>query len=270
MNREEPDRKPKPCVQGFGLIQATTMTPEQTQFVEDSKAYIRANRTRLCKELTDTRLHPKEEQPVSVFMAGSPGAGKTETSKAYLKQFQETDAQGNITSEVLRIDPDDYRLLVPGYTGDNSWLVQPAVSLLVERVLDRALQQKQSFLLDGTFSNLEKSLDNISRCLKKDRFVQILYVYQQPQLAWNFVVARESIEGRKIPFDRFAVQFIAAQDAVQAALDTFGDQIRVEVLVKPIDNGRHLHHPDVKRLDAVVPRGLKLEDIYTLCHQELP
>lgn len=252
------------------MIQALNMTPEQEQFVEESKAFVRANRTRLSRELTDISRYPKEEQPVSVFMAGSPGAGKTETSKAYLEQFRETDSLGAPSFEVLRIDPDEYRELIPGYTGDNSWLVQPAVSLLVERVLDRALQQKQSFLLDGTFANLQKSLDNIARSLDRDRFVQILYVYQEPQLAWNFVMARESVEGRKIPFDRFAAQFIAAQEFVQAALDKFGDQIRVEVLVKPIDNGRHLHHADVKRLDTVVPRGFSLKDIYLLCDQELP
>lgn len=262
--------KPEPCVQGYGLIQALNMTPEQEQFVEESKAFVRENRTRLSKELTDISRYPKEEQPVSVFMAGSPGAGKTETSKAYLEQFRETDALGGPSFEVLRIDPDEYRVLIPGYTGDNSWLVQPAVSLLVERVLDRALRQKQSFLLDGTFANLQKSLDNIARSLDRDRFVQILYVYQEPELAWNFVMARESVEGRKIPFDRFAAQFIAAQESVQAALDKFGDKIRVEVLIKPIDNGRHVHHADVKRLDAVVQRRFNLEDIYLLCDQELP
>lgn len=128
-------------MQGYGLIQALNMTPEQEQFVEESKAFVRENRTRLSKELTDISRYPKEEQPVSVFMAGSPGAGKTETSKAYLEQFRETDALGG-----------------PSF----------------------------------------------------------------------------------------------------------------EVLIKPIDNGRHVHHADVKRLDAVVQRRFNLEDIYLLCDQELP
>lgn len=239
--------------------------------IDSAIAFIKSNRTALSKRLTDKNIYPSEDMPVSVFMAGSPGAGKTETSKAFLKQFEETNEKGEVTFQVLRIDPDEYRAFIPGYTGDNSWLVQPAVSLLVERVLDTALKQKQSFLLDGTFANVAKSLDNIERSLNKDRFVQILYVYQHPSLAWEFVLAREAVEGRKIPFDRFASQFVAAQNSVQAAIDRFGDQVLVEVLVKPIDNTkRHTHHYSVKCLEDVVPRGFSIEDIYSLCQQELP
>nr|WP_182312144.1 zeta toxin family protein [Comamonas testosteroni] len=146
------------------------MTEQEQQFIEEAKAWVKAHRTELSRSITDTARYPREDAPVSVFMAGSPGAGKTETSKAYIEQFSEE------TQEVLRIDPDEYRELIPGYTGANSWLVQPAVSLLVERVLDRALTQKQSFILDGTFSNLSKSIDNIRRSLDRGRFVQILYV----------------------------------------------------------------------------------------------
>lgn len=247
------------------------MTPEEKLFSEQAKTYIRAHRKALSRVLTDITKHPSEDMPVSVFMAGSPGAGKTETSKAYLKQFEEVNIKGEVTYEILRIDPDEYRALIPGYTGGNSWLVQSAVSLLVERVLDDALKQKQSFLLDGTFANAEKSLDNIARSLKKERFVQILYVYQEPSLAWEFVLAREAVEGRKIPFARFAHQFVAAQNSVQQAIERFGDQIQVEVLVKPIDNSeRHIHYSSVRRLKDVVPCDLGVEEIYSLCNQELP
>lgn len=238
------------------------MTEQEQQFIEEAKAWVKAHRTELSRSITDTARYPREDAPVSVFMAGSPGAGKTETSKAYIEQFSEE------TQEVLRIDPDEYRGLIPGYTGANSWLVQPAVSLLVERVLDRALTQKQSFILDGTFSNLSKSIDNIRRSLDRGRFVQILYVYQEPHLAWGFVLAREAVEGRNIPFDRFAEQFVQAQTCVQAALQEFGDKIRVEVLVKPIDNGRAVHHADVKDLRTVLPSGYTTQEIYSLCKQE--
>ena len=240
-----------------------TLTPEEA-FIEDCKNYIKANRARLSLEITDTSRYPRENQPVSVFMAGSPGAGKTETSRAYVAQFSE---QGN---EVLRIDPDEYRQYIPGYNGGNSWMVQSAVSLLVERVIDRALHQKQSFILDGTFANLQKSIDNIKRCLDRGRFVQILYVYQTPSLAWHFVTAREAIEGRNIPFERFAEQFIQAQASVQAAIDTFSDQIGVEVLVKPIDNGRPMHHSNVRSLAEVISESFTKEEIYAACNQELP
>lgn len=234
-------------------------TPIELELIESAKTWVKAHRSELAKKLTDTAQYPKEASPVSVFMAGSPGAGKTETSRAFIEQFSEEGIN------ILRIDPDEYRPLIPGYNGKNSWCVQPAVSLLVERVLDRALQQGQSFLLDGTFSNTQKSIENIGRSLKRDRFVQVMFVYQEPGLAWEFVQAREALEGRNIPFDRFVEQFIQSQESVQAAINEFTDRIRVEVLVKPIDNGRPVHHADVKDLRNVIKRSYSKEEIYQIC-----
>ena len=60
-----------------------------------------------------------------------------------------------IPESTIRIDADDYReeFRDQGYTGDNSWLFQPAVSVLVEKIHDFAIDQKQSFILDGTLTN---------------------------------------------------------------------------------------------------------------------
>lgn len=69
--------------------------------------------------------------------------------------------------EILRIDPDELRCEFADYTGGNAWLFQSAVSVLVEKIHDLALKQKQSFLLDGTLSNYRKAEQNISRSLKK-------------------------------------------------------------------------------------------------------
>jgi hypothetical protein len=60
------------------------------------------------------------------------------------------------------------------------------------------LKQRQSFLLDGTLASYEVAQGNIERALGKGRLVQILYVYQEPLLAWTFVQAREACEGRRI------------------------------------------------------------------------
>lgn len=209
--------------------------------------YARSNKKRIARNLTDRQRYPSETHPVSVFMAGSPGAGKTEFSKQYLHLLQESSG-----FEILRIDPDDYRGLIPGYVGDNSWLVQGAVTIITEKVLDLALEQKQSFLLDGTFADWPKSKSNISRCLGRGRDVEVLYVYQPPEQAWRFVQAREAQEGRMVPFTRFVDIFFRAHEAVKAALQEFGENIRVQVLVKPIDNGRHVLHSDVSDLDKVL------------------
>jgi hypothetical protein len=101
---------------------------------------------------------------------------KTQASKALLSEL----------GDFLRIDPDEFRNTVPGYDGTNSWLIRSAVSYLVQAVLDRAFKQKQSFLLDGTLSSYTVAERNIQRCIDKGRDVQIIYVYQDPKLAWDF------------------------------------------------------------------------------------
>ena len=139
-----------------------------------------------AKVFTDKAKYPTEANPVSVFMAGSPGAGKTEASKELLRETLQ-----NTKVRVLRIDPDDLRGEFPDYDGTNAWLFQGAVSILVEKIHDLALEQAQSFILDGTLAIYDRAAKNIKRSLGRGRQVQILYVYQRPELAWEFVKARE-------------------------------------------------------------------------------
>jgi adenylylsulfate kinase-like enzyme len=156
-----------------------SLTQEEKKIEDEALEFARKHKKAIAKRLTDPERFVPEDEPVSVFMAGSPGAGKTEASIELLAMVEADN------SEILRIDPDDLRLEFPGYTGDNSCLFQKGISVLVEKVHDLALKQKQSFLLDGTLSNYGKAEQNISRSLKKGRVVQILYVYQEPMLAYS-------------------------------------------------------------------------------------
>lgn len=105
---------------------------------------------------------PEEESAVSVFMAGSPGAGKTETAKSMISQFKKEHGV-----EVVHIENDELRKEFEDYNGLNSPLFQNAATRLVEAIHDRALKKKVSFLLDSTLSSFEKAKSNIERSLKK-------------------------------------------------------------------------------------------------------
>ena len=211
--------------------------------------FARKNKKRRCAELTDPAIFIPEKEPVSVFMAGSPGAGKTETSKELIATL-EAKQPG---SKILRIDADDMRCEFPGYNGENSWLFQGAVSIWVARILDTAHDQKQSFLLDGTLSNHDRARKNVQRCLKHGRTVQILYVYLDPIQAWQFVQARESIEGRHIPPAKFIGQYFAARQVVNALKEEFGASIKVDLLFKPNDNTEKLYRAGIDKIDYHVP-----------------
>lgn len=153
------------------------MNSMESQIAEEAVAFARANRRHIARELTDPAIYMPEAEPVSVFMAGSPGAGKTEASIELLGSFPGWN--------ILRIDPDELRDRFPGYTGGNAWLFQSAVARIVDAVLDKAFERQLSFVLDGTFASYEVARRNVKRSLDRGRVVQILYVYQEPRLAWG-------------------------------------------------------------------------------------
>ena len=184
-------------------------------------------------------------------MAGSPGAGKTEASKSLAKTFP----------GFLRIDPDDLRQHIPNYNGANSWLVQEAVSRIVERILDKAFQQKQSFLLDGTLSSYAVAERNIQRCINKRREILIIYVYQDPKPAWNFVCARELQEGRRIPPERFVDQFFRSHEVVNALKVKFAQAITIDVLLRDVGQSERSYHANVSDLNHVVPIKYSREQV---------
>ncbi|MEL4381912.1 zeta toxin family protein [Shewanella algae] len=190
---------------------------------------------------------PEEEAPVSVFMAGSPGAGKTETARAIIRAFADEHGQG-----LVHIENDELRKEFEDYNGLNSPLFQRPATLLVEAVHDKALKNGVSFILDSTLSSFEKAKDNIQRSLDKHRFVEIIFVYQDPEQAWQLVKARERVEGRRVPEAVFVEQFLASQRVVSELKSHFGDQIEIMFIEKNIDGNNDKPHFNVTDIDALL------------------
>lgn len=208
------------------------MTLQDRSVSERALIFAKANRTRIARELACLTKYPGERCPVSVFMAGSPGAGKTEVSKSFIRLMEDGG------TSALRIDPDDFRVYFPEYNGANSSLFQRGLTLVVERTIDLVYQQNQSFLLDGTLANFAVARKNIQRALdKENRSAQIIYVYQKPELAWEFVLAREAVEGRNIPCKEFIRQSYASKTTVCGLKREFLGHLQVDVLIKDTDGG---------------------------------
>ncbi|MGR6780666.1 zeta toxin family protein [Moritella viscosa] len=225
------------------------------KIISDAIAFAKKNRTAIARRLTDKKKYPPEENPVSVFMAGSPGAGKTEVSK-YLVE----DLGGNI----IRLDPDELREQFPDYNGSNSSLFQRGITPIVEKVLDLLFQNDQSFFLDGTLSNLSIAQRNIDRALKRNRGVLIIFVYQEPELAWEFVQAREKIEGRKILPETFVEQFFGSQNVVDEIKKKYEKQVRVDLLIKNNDGSVRKYHANIQIIDHHLKVKRTREDVKAL------
>jgi hypothetical protein len=232
-----------------------TLTRDEQIAWDQAIQFAKSNKKKIGKRLTSLASYPAEEEPVSVFMSGSPGAGKTEASLALLNLFT--------NSPILRVDPDELRNEFEGYTGGNAYIFQGAVSILVSKILDYALSQRQSFLLDGTLAKLDVARSNVERSLEKGRFVQILYVYQSPLLAWGFVQARERAEGRRILVEHFVEQYFAARDVVNTLKLEYGKDVHVDLLLKHIDNSDRLYKAGVDKIDYHIPERFTREQLIT-------
>ncbi len=197
---------------------------------ETAIEFAKKNKNRLAKELTSVAKYAPDSVPISVFMAGSPGAGKTEFSKNLIKLLEDKNER-----RVIRIDGDEIRRFFPGYAGNNSHLFQGAISLIVEKMHDYVLHQKQSFVFDGTFSKYDKAAQNINRSLAKRRPVFIFYIYQKPEVAWKFTQARENVEGRNIPKIAFIKEFLGARDVIDKVSNDFGDRVVIFFVKKDFE-----------------------------------
>lgn len=225
------------------------MTDEEIAIKQGAEEFARLNKKRLSAELTDVSKYAPDETPVSVFMAGSPGAGKTEYSKNLI-DIQEK----NKKHKVIRIDADELRKEIPGYNGTNSYLFHGAVSTIVNKIHDTALAQNQSFLLDGTFSKYEKAVENITRSLSRNRPVFIFYIYQRPEVAWKFTQAREIEEGRNIQKDVFIQQFIDSRETVNQIRQNFDKRVAIFLVKKNFETHK------VEDLIEIEPNNKQIDD----------
>lgn len=193
-------------------------------------------------------------------MAGSPGAGKTEFSKSFIQEFEEK----HPPRKIVRIDADDIREFIPAYTKHNSSEVQGAASLGVEKLLDCVLANGQDFLLDATFADYEKSRLNVKRCLKRDRKVGVIYLYQDPLIAWNFTKKREIMEGRPIPNHVFINAFFAAKLNVQKIKDEFKKDIELWLINKNLENDVEKTFFNIDNIDSYLKIKYNTETLFKI------
>lgn len=219
-------------------------------------AYAKKHKIEISRRLTAPEKFPPSDFPVTVFMAGSPGAGKTEYSKNLIQIVAESPERLPV-----RIDADELRSEIPYYTGHNSSEIQGAVSILLGEMYERTLINKQSVIVDGTLSSYQKAKENIDRSLKRERRVFIFYVYQRPEIAWQFTLAREKVEGRRISKEIFIDRFLKARETVNRLRKEYGEEVTI-VLVK-----KNYLTNEVETVEKVPPneRGLDayISDTYT-------
>jgi hypothetical protein len=122
-------------------------------------------------------------------------------------------------------------------------------------------------MLDGTLSSEHVADKNVQRALAKGRNVTLMYVYQDPARAWNFVLSREIVEGRNIPLEAFVSQYFSARQTVKALKLRYSEDIRVDLLVQAKDGeGGPTILEDVTpaEIDLAIPEPYSEADMFEL------
>lgn len=225
---------------------------------EQAKRFIKENKQLLFDKFANPALFRPARIPITIFMAGSPGAGKTELSKEIVNNrllgfFIEENA--------VRIDADGIREMIPGYDGTNTDVFKGASFIGVDILYSFVLKNKLHVVMDGTFSNYVKALNNVERALEKNRTVAIFYVYQDPLVAWEFTKIREKQEGRSVPLDFFVDSFFLAKENVNRIKSRFNGKVKVFLVIKDYRNEVAQIHVNIDSLDKYLKMEYTKEEL---------
>jgi UDP-N-acetylglucosamine kinase len=220
---------------------------------EQAKQWIKDNKKTLIKHFASDEICPSEKntEPFTIFMAGSPGAGKTESSIAILESGL----------NAVHIDADAIRNIIPYYKGDNSHEIQGAAALGVEKLYDHVLATRKNAIVDATFTPYEKAEDNVKRSLDKGRDVYIFYVHQPPIIAWNYTKIRERLEGRPVPRQVFIRAYLESPENVRKIHHKYGKSITVFLIKKNYENRSIEFFEDTRDFDKIFDIVYNIDDL---------
>ena len=208
------------------------MDQEELRLESEAFTFIKSHKKELIRRFANPGIYKSVSVPISLFMAGSPGAGKTEVSKSLIKRFQDIP---------VRIDADEIRKMCPEYKGSNAHVFQKAATKGVHILFDHSLDHKLNLILDGTFA-YDKAQDNVKRSLEHKRTVELWFVYQDPLKAWEVTKAREAEEFRHVSKEVFIKAFFEARRNIVNVKNIFDKDVQLNLLIKDYDK----HEEDLK------------------------
>lgn len=220
------------------------MTEEEQKLSKEAADHVKANKRELIERFASLDRYLPDERPVSVFMAGSPGAGKTEFSKRLLETF---------SNQAVRIDADEVRAWIPDKTRGDANIYQKASTDGAQKLYDHALHKNLNAVLDGTFAYV-KAIENVKRSLDYNRRVEIYFLYQDPLVSWRFTKDREKMDRRNVPQEVFIRAFIDSMSNVGSVKAQFGKQVVLNVVVKDYSKSLDLLRLNVDNLEKHLPR----------------
>jgi len=187
------------------------------EVIKESILYLNKNKKEFFVTYTKN-IEPSNDK-MAIFTAGMSGVGKTELA-TFLKEEN---------PKLLHIDTDEIREFFRpiGYDGQNSNLYQKVASRGFSELFSHSLKKGYSLIMDSNFANIEVAVLNIKRLLKKSYKIEILYLYDYPELCYEYATRREVVTHRKVPKDVFARSNINSYKTVLEIKELFNEQINL-------------------------------------------
>lgn len=230
---------------------SSKLTKQQLKIQQEAIDYIKSHKNELIEEFI-IKKNPLRLDLITIFMAGSPGAGKTEFSKRILPTLEmslfelinsEYKKHGKTLENqkiLIHLDVDEIRSFLPQYElsnektkiKGNAHVIQKAANKGLDLLRKYAFANDINIVLDGTFSNYSTMKIMVKKSLARNRKIYIFYIYLDPISAWEFTKAREKIEGRNIIKLKFIEQYLSSQANVIKIQEELGNLVEINCIIK--------------------------------------
>jgi len=187
------------------------------EIIKESISYLNQNK-KVFLETYTKNIKPSKKK-IAIFTAGMSGVGKTELA-TFLKEEN---------PKLLHIDTDEIRdFFRPiGYNGQNSNLYQKVASRGFSELFSHSLKKGYSLIMDSNFANIEVAVLNIKRLLKKSYKIEVFYLYDYPELCYEYATRREVVTHRKVPKDVFSRSNINSYKTVLEIKGLFEKEVKL-------------------------------------------
>jgi len=187
------------------------------EIIKQSITYLNQNKKEFL-EIYTKNIEPSTDK-VAIFTAGMSGVGKTELATFLTEE----------NPNLLHIDTDEIREFFRpiGYDGQNSNLYQKVASRGFSELFSYSLKKSYSLIMDSNFANIEVAVLNIKRLLKKSYKIEILYLYDYPELCYEYATRREVVTHRKVPKEVFVRSNINSYKTVVEIKELFKEEVEL-------------------------------------------
>ena len=228
------------------------MDNDESKKIEDRAfRWVKDHTTQLIDLFAKDKSIPQDDFPTTVFMAGSPGVGKTEFSRRLSETF--------IQKPVI-IDADEIRTKIPGYVGQKAYLYQRAATKGVHILYDYSCKKKLNIIMDGTFA-YGNVFDNVEHSLKYGRNIEIYFLYQDPKQSWEFTKVREKQQTRNVPKEVFIKAFFKSIENANSVKAKYGSKVKLNVAINDFKKGLQSLELNKETIDNYLPKVYTIEDL---------